>query len=136
MENKIKHLEMIESIIERMGSNSFQLKGWAVTLVSIIGALASRETDKRFFLLAFIPLIAFWAIDAFYLQSERKYKELYKQVRTKKEEEIDFDMDTHTIPTKGTRMGYWRCVFSKTEFFFYGSITVAVVVLAFILKVW
>lgn len=34
MENKIKHPEMIESIIERMGSNSFQLKGWAVTLVS------------------------------------------------------------------------------------------------------
>lgn len=34
MENKIKHPEMIESIIERMGSNSFKLKGWAVTLVS------------------------------------------------------------------------------------------------------
>ena len=136
MENKIKHLEMIESIIERMGSNSFQLKGWAVTLVSIIGALAARETDRRFFLLDFIPLIAFWAIDAFYLQSERKYKELYKQVRAKKEEEIGFDMDTHAIPTKGTRMGYWKCVFSNTEFYFYGSITVAVLALAFILMVW
>ena len=33
MENKIKHPEMRESNIERMGSNSFQLKGWAVTLV-------------------------------------------------------------------------------------------------------
>lgn len=134
MENKIKHLEMIESIIERMGSNSFQLKGWAVTLVSIIGALAARETDRRFFLLAFIPLIAFWAIDAYYLQCERKYKELYKQVRTKKEEDIDFDMTTENI--HACRICYWKCVWSNTEAWFYGSISLAVLVLAFILKVW
>ncbi len=134
IENKIKHLEMIESIIERMGSNSFQLKGWAVTLVTVIGAWAATGSDKRFFILAFIPLIAFWAIDAFYLQSERKYKELYKQVRSKREEEIDFDMDTSTIKTK--RTGYWKCLFSRTEVWFYGAITVAVLVLAFVLKVW
>ena len=133
MENKIKHLEMIENIIERMGSNSFQLKGWAVTLVTVIGALAARETDRRFFLLAFIPLIAFWGIDAFYLQSERKYKELYKEVRAKKEEEIDFDMTTENIHTCHTC--YWRCVWSKTEAWFYGSISIAVLILAFILKV-
>jgi len=34
MENKIKHLEMIQGVINRMASNSFALKGWAVTLVS------------------------------------------------------------------------------------------------------
>ena len=160
MENKIKHLEMIENVIERMGNNSFQLKGWAVTLVSIIGALAARETDKRFFLIAFVPLIAFWAIDSFYLQTERKYKELYKKVQFKKKEEIvvndvdekvdektikeygynkediDFDMDTSYIKTENTHMSYWNCVWSKTESFFYGSIIAAVLILAFILKVW
>ena len=136
MENKIKHLEMIENVIERMGNNSFQLKGWAVTLVSIIGALAARETDKRFFLIAFVPLIAFWAIDSFYLQTERKYKELYKKVQFKKEEDIDFDMDTSYIKTENTHMSYWNCVWSKTESFFYGSIIAAVLILAFILKVW
>ena len=31
MDNKIKHLEMIEAIIERMANNSFLLKGWAIT---------------------------------------------------------------------------------------------------------
>ena len=54
MENKIKHLEMIECIIERMAKNSFQLKGWAVTLVSIVGALASNDADKRFITIAII----------------------------------------------------------------------------------
>jgi len=33
-QNKIKHLEMIEAVIERMAKNSFQLKGWAMTLGS------------------------------------------------------------------------------------------------------
>ena len=41
-EQKIKHLEMIEAVIERMGNNSFQLKGWAVTLVGIIGGLSAQ----------------------------------------------------------------------------------------------
>lgn len=134
MENKIKHLEMIESIIERMGNNSFQLKGWAVTLVTVIGVFSATGSDKRFFIIAFIPLVAFWAIDAFYLQSERKYKELYKKVRAMKEEEIDFDMDTSAIKTK--RTVYWNCLLSRTEACFYGPITVAVLVLAIVLKVW
>ena len=34
MENKIKYLEMIQSVINRMANNSFCLKGWTVTLVS------------------------------------------------------------------------------------------------------
>ena len=127
---------MIEAIIERMGRNSFQLKGWAVTLVTIIGALSATGTDRRFFIVTIIPLIAFWALDSYYLQIERKYKELYKNVATKPEEEIDFNMGTSDIPIKGTRMRYFCCVFSKTEVVFYGAITVAVIVLAIVLKVW
>ena len=136
MGNKTKHLEMIENIIERMGKNSFQLKGWAVTLVTIIGALSARETDKRFFLLAFIPILAFWAIDSFYLQIERKYKYLYNQVRVKSEYDIDFDLDIKNIDVKRTKMTYWSCLVSKTELLFYGAITLAVLAMAFILKVF
>ena len=44
-ENKLKHLELIQGIINRMASNSFALKGWAVTLVAGIFALASKDTD-------------------------------------------------------------------------------------------
>lgn len=44
-QNKIKHLEMIEAVIERMAKNSFQLKGWAMTLVAAVGALASGTSS-------------------------------------------------------------------------------------------
>lgn len=135
-EKKMKHLEMIEGVIERMGNNSFQLKGWAVTLVALVGALASQGSDKRFFLIAFIPLIAFWFLDAFYLQMERKYKILYKNVAAKKEEDIDFNMDTSSIVCTGKdaeRICFCKCLFSKTEWTFYLIITGAVVALALIL---
>lgn len=34
MEEKIRHLEMVQGIINRMAGNSFFLKGWMVTLVT------------------------------------------------------------------------------------------------------
>jgi len=73
-EKKIKHLEMIEAVIERMAKNSFQLKGWAMTLIALVGAIAAQGSDKRFILLAFLPILGFWILDSFYLQQERRYK--------------------------------------------------------------
>lgn len=135
-EKKIKHLEMIEGVIERMGNNSFQLKGWAVTLVTLVGALASQGSDKRFLLIAFIPLFAFWFLDAFYLQMERKYKILYKIVSEKAEDAIDFNMDTRSIVLTGNdaeRICFFTCLFSKTEWPFYLIIAGAVGILTLIL---
>ena len=51
MENKLKHLEMIQGIINRMASNSFALKGWSVTLVAGIFALSSKDANEIYFLI-------------------------------------------------------------------------------------
>ena len=48
----MKHMEMIQGVINRMASNSFALKGWTVTLVAGIFALASKDADKMYFLVA------------------------------------------------------------------------------------
>lgn len=137
MDNKIKHLEMIQSVIQRMANNSFQLKEWAVTLVGVIGALSTAQDDKRFFLLAFIPILAFWGLDSFYLQLERKFTVLYKNVVEKDSSDIDFDMDLRHIVVEDEdkkRLMFWNCVFSKSEAWFYGSITVAVIVLTAVMR--
>lgn len=59
MESKIKHLEMIQGIINRMASNSFYLKGWAVTLVAGIFAISAKDSEKTFFLISYIPILIF-----------------------------------------------------------------------------
>ncbi len=57
--NKIKHLEFIQATITRMNQNSFQIKGWMITIV---------------------PVIVFWMLDAYYLQQERKVRGIYNDV--------------------------------------------------------
>lgn len=138
-ENKIKHLEMIESIIERMAKNSFQLKAWAMTLVTVVGALGAKEADKRFMLLAFIPIIGFWVLDAFYVQQERRYKALYRCVCEKKEEEIDFNLNTRNITftsDEAKRICFFDCMKSTSVILFYLVLTVTLILLVAVLKGW
>ena len=67
MDNKHKHLELVQGVINRMANNSFMLKGWAVTLVAGIFALAGKDTDKLYFLVTYVPVLVFWGLDAYYL---------------------------------------------------------------------
>ena len=118
MDNKIKHLEMIQALINRMSSNSFMLKGWTVTLVAGIFALAAKDADKRFFLVAYIPILIFWFLDAYYLWQEKIYRCLYDEVRLRPNEDVDFDMNTNRIKSS-KKASFYRTMLSKTVFWFY-----------------
>jgi len=134
-ENKIRHLEMIHSIIARMASNCFVLKGWVVTLVSGIFVLSSKDSNKIYFLIAYIPLIAFWFLDSFYLRLEREFKVLYEKVRLKDDSEIDFNMRRGNINLTvddSQKLCYGRCLFSITEAGFYVPCAALVTVLIFL----
>ena len=48
MEQKMKHLEFIQNVITRMNSNSFLIKGWAITLVSALFALAANGSNIHY----------------------------------------------------------------------------------------
>ena len=119
MENKLNHLQMIQGIINRMASNSFALKGWAVTLVAGIFALAGKDTDKSYFLVAYLPIIIFWGLDGYYLLQERLYRALYDKVRLLPEEKIDFSMKASPKEFINSNCTFVNCVLSKTELLFY-----------------
>lgn len=119
MDNKIKHLEFIQGIISRMAKNSFALKGWAVTLVAGVFALAVKDADKLFCLIAYVPIIVFWGLDSFYLSLERRYRKLYNEVRLKDEKDIDFDLRLEPLKFKISFSSWLKCIKSKTEVFFY-----------------
>ena len=71
-----KHLELIQGVINRMAGNSFHLKGWSVVLVSALFALAASDANINFVYLAFLPAIAFWVLDGYFLWQERMYRKL------------------------------------------------------------
>ena len=119
MENKIKHLEMIQGVITRMANNSFLLKGWAVTLLAGIFVLAGRDMNGLYFLIAYVPIIAFWFLDSYYLLQEKLFRDLYDKVRKLSENEIDFTMDTRSGEQNHQFEKYKTCLLSKTELWFY-----------------
>ena len=119
MEKKFKHLEMIQGIINRMAGNSFMLKGWAVTLVAGVYALASNDTNKVYFLIAYVPIIIFWGLDAYYLRQERLYRKLYDKVRKQDEDDIDFSMNATLPEFQNQKTFYLNALFSITELGFY-----------------
>ena len=138
--NKIKHLEMIENIIGRMAKNCFQLKTWTMTLVVLIGGLASKDTERKFILIAFIPIIVFWLLDTYYLRLERKYRILYKTVTEKRDDEIDFSMDLSQIQkmsiSDSKKICPLNCFLSTTELVFYLPITATLGVIIYILNIF
>jgi hypothetical protein len=120
MENKLKHLEMIQGVINRMANNSFLIKGWSVVLVAALFALAAKDNSVDFIYLAYFPAIAFWSLDGFYLRQERLYRKMYDKVRTQKEEEIDFSISTSEF-NKDVSCWFCTCI-SPTLRIFHGAI--------------
>ena len=125
--NKRKHLELIQGIITRLAQNSFFLKGWTVTLVAAVFVLQFKAPVPLFLLIALLPILAFWGLDAYFLQQERRYRGLYEAVAKRSEEAIDFQMDISSYTTaENPRFGYWAALFSRTLLAFYVILTALV----------
>ena len=60
MQQKLKHLEFIQGVINRLATNSFQMKGWSVVLVAAILILLARESRLEAAYIALAPILAFW----------------------------------------------------------------------------
>ena len=129
-ENKRKHLEFIQNVITRMNSNSFLLKGWAVTLVSALFALAANDSNLNYVLISYIAIPVFWILDGFYISQERQYRELYNEVSAKNENSIDYSMIASSY-NSGNRT-WISGILSKTLIPFYG-IFIAITVLVMFL---
>jgi hypothetical protein len=127
MESKLKHLDMIEAVVNRMANNSFLLKGWSVTLVSALLALAAANSDRRFVFVAVLPLLMFWLLDAYFLRQERLFRKLYDKVRTLDASAIDFSMNT--APHAKETATWIGVMFSRTLLIFYGALAVGVIII-------
>jgi len=122
----IKEAEIIQGIIKRESSQSFLIKGWTV---SLIVATLILQGQKLHIMIAFIPLLAFWFLDAHYLQTIRRYKNLYKwdiENRLKTDEYV-FDININdrfgkTVASRPVLM------FSEKLAWFYGSLLILTII--------
>ena len=107
MADKLKHLEMIQGVVNRLASNSFQIKGWCVVLVAALLALGAREGSFEIVLVTVVPVLVFWGLDGYYLSRENLFCALYDMVRVS--DAIDFSMEIGHLKTGRFWTGDWCC---------------------------
>jgi len=115
----IKELEIIQGIINRMARNSFLIKGWTITLVVVTLLL---KGNKYHTFIAFIPILVFWFLDAYFLRLERLYRRLYNWVKDNRLKTKDFLFDLNYKRFEKEEQSILRIMFSITLGLFYGSI--------------
>lgn len=122
--DKVEHLKFIEAVIDRMCRCSFFLKGWAVTLMTAVFAMAVNKCSieqKEIIMISVVPVVIFWILDAYYLTQEKLYRDLYNEVSSKNE--IDFNMQTEKI----SYSGFFSKLKSIGESGFYGALIIIII---------
>ena len=126
MNNKQKHLEFIQGVINRLATASFRVKGWAVVLASALFVLM-KEGLGGLAPVSLVPVLIFWGLDGYFLWQERLFRGLYDHVRVLEEVSIDYSMDVGAF-RNGWKQTWIGAVLSTTLILFYGALAVAVAV--------
>jgi hypothetical protein len=71
------HLQMSQSVIQRMASNCASCKAWCVGLVSATLVVVADKGKPDYILIAVIPTILFLILDAYYLALEKRFRSSY-----------------------------------------------------------
>ena len=135
---KLKHLEFIQNVITRMNTNSFQIKGWAITIVSATLALYASTKNDYFILIGVFPAFIFWFLDAYYLTQERKFRGLYNDVAGVSENPFDIKLfamrpDLYT-KEHDKKYDFWDVFWSPTIWKLYLPIIVMLTGIFFVLE--
>ncbi len=127
-DNKFKHLDYIHNTINRMSSNSFIIKGWTISIVSILFIFTDNDINKKFITISLLAVLVFWYLNGYFLQQERKFRALYEKVRILPDKEIDFSMSTKEFT--GRYYSLASGILGKTIWPLY----IAIIIMTFIVK--
>ena len=119
----LEEVKIIQDVIKRMASNSFNVKTWTITLI-VATLLFKGNSDSTF--IAFIPLFAFWFLDSYYLRQERLFRKLHNYIVKYRLNDDNNLFDMNIIKFSSDVQSTLRIMFSISTLPFYGSIFIKV----------
>ena len=131
-EKLAKHVDLVQGVISRMASNSFLLKGWSVTLVAGLFAVAASGGYWAYSAIGLLPSLSFWWLDAYYLRQERLFRKLYDAVRRGEVDSDPYCMDTTKYVADVAGLG--STGFSKSVLALHGIVVTTVIVVTIVLS--
>lgn len=130
-----KEIDLIQSVINRMAKNSFLIKGWLISLVVVILALKPNEVNINLSVIILgIVTIAFWYLDAFFLKTEKIYREMYEFVIEEREKGVFnnlYNLNPSKLPSsiKKKYPNILEVMMSKTLCWFYLILLIALLLM-------
>ena len=117
-EKVVKHLEMTQAVINRLGRNSFLLKSWSMTILIAAMVLIGKENlqNQYFVLSLFLPVAGFWILDGYFLWQERLFRHVYDEIRPQTDTDFKMDLGKHRGKPK---CSWLSAIFSVTLIIFY-----------------
>lgn len=93
-QNMIKEIELIQKCIDRMSNASLVIKGWSITLFTVILTVMLEKVNTSFFcLVCIISSCCFWYIDTCFLKVEKLYRLKYEWVIANRETSNEYLFD-------------------------------------------
>jgi len=127
-----KELDLIQGVIKRMASNSFEVKKWLIGILTGIVVFKHEELlggNSQLIWSLLVPILCFWYLDAFFLSTEKLYREMYAWVVKNRPHTDQYLYDLNTMERefpKGTKENFvkkknsvWNVAVSKTIWPFY-----------------
>ena len=96
------HLQIAQSVIQRMASNSSSCKAWCITLVAAILVIVADKGKASYALIAAIPTFLFLLLDAYYLALERCFRASYNKFIDKVHNGLVVTSDLYAIVPTGS----------------------------------
>lgn len=84
-----------------MASNSFMVKGWSLTLISLLITFSVSEKTTFDLRVLYFPAIAFLFLDVYFLILERKFRDFYEKVVLEKNTDLSI---------KISKIGFLDCI--------------------------
>ena len=125
---RIEHLKLIQTVIARLGRNSFAIKSTAAAVSAALVAFTA-SVGSPFAALGGFAVLSLWLLDAYFLWQERGFRRLYDSIRTESSAEPGtgdyFTMDVSTAATRPSD-NLLRVAVSLSLSFFYVPLLILV----------
>lgn len=131
------YLNILQSVISRMASNSSNCKTWCVTLVSALLVVVVDKGKIDYAWIVLIPVLLFGFLDAYYLGQERAFRHTYTDFVSRMHAGAASTSEVYKVlPPKGFNVV--RATFDSLSSFaiypFYGTLIVMTVLTYFLIS--
>ena len=124
---RVKHLEMLQSVISRIAGYGASFKGLCITLTTAVCGFGITSHSSYVVVLAILPVFAFCVLDANCLRVERRFRLVYDSIRRQPWDTApDFEISIVSAPP----LHIWDVLKSWAISGFYGPLLAGVLIVA------